>query len=285
MKNILFVALFFVSAIACAQPSTEVFLVDIRKPNARVELVNLKNVSKNEGYDNQPSFFDDSTVLFSSTRDGQTDVKTYKIGSNESSWLTNTSLGSEYSPLKVPNQDAVSAVRLDKTGLQRLYRYDLANGASKVILADLKVGYHVWFSPTILVVTVLVDDGMDLVVADLKGNTIKTIQKNVGRSLHKIPNSGLISFISNEKGGSSIKSLDPIAGIIATIKVLPTPTQDICWLTNNLILIPDGTTISQLNTVDGSTTVLRRFEEGGVKGISRMAVSADGKHLAFISEE
>jgi len=285
MKILQFIALFFISITIYAQPNTEVFLVDITRSNGKTQLVNPRNISNNKGYDNQPSFFDDNTVLFSSTRNGQTDIKNYKISSGENSWITNTPLGSEFSPLKIPNQEAISAVRLDKTGLQRLYQYNLADGIFKVLLPDLKVGYHVWFSSTILVLTVLVDDRMDLVVSNLRENTSETIQKNVGRSLHKIPNSNLISFISNENGTSSIKSLDPIAGTIDIITTLPNPIQDICWMTDNIILIPDGKSITQLNIVDDGVSLLHHFEEDEIKGISRIAVSADGKHLALVSEE
>lgn len=285
MKYLLFISVFFTSIPVLAQPGAEVFLVDITGLNEKIELVNLRNISNSEGYDNQPSFSDDNTVLFSSTRNGQTDVKNYKIGSDESSWITSTPLGSEYSPLKVPNQEAVSAVRLDKTALQLLYQYNLADGTSEVLLTDLKVGYHLWFNSTILVVTVLVNDRMDLVVSNLKENTSKTIHKKVGRSLHKTPGSNLISFMSTENGASSIKSLDPITGTIDTIIALPNSIQDICWLTDTIILIPDDKSINQLNIVDGSISVLHRFKETKIKGISRLAVSPNGKHLALVSEE
>jgi hypothetical protein len=95
----------------------------------------------------------------------------------------------------------------------------------------------------------------------------------------------LISFISNENGTSSIKSLDPISGAIDTIIILPDPVQDICWLTDNIILIPDGRMITQLNIVDGNRSILHQFKKDEINRISRMAVSADGKHLAFVSEE
>lgn len=268
-----------------AQSNTEVFLVDITSSNEKLELVNLKNISKNDGYDNQPSFYDANTIVFSSTRNGQTDIKSYKIDSGKNSWITNTSFGSEYSPLKIPNSEAISAIRLDNSELQRLYSYDLATGTSKVLLKDLKVGYHVWFNSTILVSTVLVDDRMDLVVSNLKDNTNFTVAKNVDRSLHKIPNAGLISFISNENNASTIKSLDPISGNIKTIKSLPIPIKDICWLTNNIVLIPNGKTIAQFNTTNDTIRVLYSFTEEEINEISRISVSPDNKQLVLVSEE
>ncbi|KGL61735.1 hypothetical protein PHEL85_1516 [Polaribacter sp. Hel1_85] len=41
-----------------------------------MELINLKNISNNDGYDNQPSFYDNNTILFYKK---QTDIKSYYI--------------------------------------------------------------------------------------------------------------------------------------------------------------------------------------------------------------
>lgn len=285
MRISILTALFLFSITLNAQTNTEVFLVDISKSDKKIELVNLQNISKNEGYDNQPSFFDANTILFASTRNRQTDIRRFTINNQETSWLTNSPMGSEYSPLKIPNKNALSAIRLDENGLQRLYEYDLVSGTSELLIDDLKVAYHVWYNPTIMVSSVIVDDQMDLVVTNLKNNTSQTVYKNINRSLHQIPNSGLISFISNENNSYSIKSLDPISGEILTIKALPIPIQDMCWLMENIILIPDGKTIAQLNTSDGNISILHTFKEDEINEISRMAVSANGKHLALVSEE
>ena len=130
MKKITLLVLLVISTNFFAQSNTEVFLLDIVKKNNKIELINLINISNNEGYDNQPTFYDNNTVLFSSTRNNQTDIKSYTINRNESSWKTNTSFGNEYSPLKIPNKEIVSAVRLDENGLQRLYQYDFSTGMS-----------------------------------------------------------------------------------------------------------------------------------------------------------
>ncbi|KGL61719.1 nuclear transport factor 2 family protein [Polaribacter sp. Hel1_85] len=285
MRILLFTSLVFFSLVFKAQSNTEVFLVEIIKSNKTIELANLQNISNSDGYDNQPCFFDVNTVHFSSTRHGQTDIRSYDINNQEVSWLTDTPFESEYSPLKIPNRQAVSAVHIDNDGLQRLYQYDLANGTSKILLKEVKVGYNVWFTSTILVSSVLVDDKMDLVVSNLDDNSNITVAHDVGRSLHKIPNSSLISFISYENNASSIKSLDPISGNIKTIKSLPIPIKDICWLADNIVLIPNGKKIVQLNTNDDNISVLYSFKEKEINEISRISVSPNNKHLVLVSEE
>lgn len=107
-----------------AQQDTEVYLVDILldsnglSPNTPMEVfTNLKspqkevqrlgtplNISNNEGYDNQPSFLDDNTMLFASTRNNQTDIALYNINKGTKTWISDTPGGSEYLPLKFPEK-------------------------------------------------------------------------------------------------------------------------------------------------------------------------------------
>ncbi|MBT8209427.1 MAG: steroid delta-isomerase, partial [Eudoraea sp.] len=114
------------------------------------------NISNNPGYDNQPSFYNDNVVVFASTRSTQTDIAGYAINSKEKSWISDTPGASEYSPLKVPGKKQISAIRLEKDGLQRLYSYPFEKGKPKELLPDLKVGYHVWYSKDMIICTVLV---------------------------------------------------------------------------------------------------------------------------------
>jgi len=117
-----------------AQSNTEVYLFNIIPNDNTVTLTNQQNISNNDGYDNQPSFYNDNQVLFASTRNGQTDIASYNVRDGKVSWINDTGFGSEYSPTKIPNQKAVSAIRLDTTGLQRLYSYDFKTGKHKEVV-------------------------------------------------------------------------------------------------------------------------------------------------------
>jgi len=287
MKKLFTLGFILIVLSVYAQPDTEVYLVDITEVNGKMELTNLKNISNNEGYDNQPSFYDENTILFSSTKNGQTDIAKYSISRGEVSWISDTSTGSEYSPLRVPNSADVSAVRLDTTGLQRLYRYDVSSGKSKLVRKDAKVGYHVWYSEDILVNTVLVENRMDLVISNLKDGTNVTVQKNVGRSLHKIPNTDLVSYISKDEDTWLIKSLHPITGATKPISSLPNKKiEDICWLPDGNVLIPAGNIIHKFKPEDNENPkVINLSDHKEINSISRMAVSPDGKYLTLVSAE
>lgn len=268
-----------------SQAETEVYLFDLDWQEGLPTLTNPKNISNNGGYDNQPSFYDDDTVLFASTRAGQTDIRRFDIEEGSiSSWVTDTPTGSEYSPLKIPGKEAVSAIRLDLDGLQRLYQYDLKTGDSRPLL-DLKVGYHVWFNDHIIVCSVLVGDRMDLVVSNLKDGSNRTYQKNVGRSLHKIPDTDLISYISKEHDRWQIKSLDPVSG--ATKKITDTydNAEDMCWLSDGTILMGAGKSIVRYNPkTDVQWERLIYFHQEEINNISRMTANPASNRLAFVAE-
>lgn len=287
MNRLLLICLGLICGSINGQVNTDVYLFDLKITNGDPVLSNPKNISNNEGYDNQPSFLNDNTVLFSANREDQTDILRFNIlEGSTTSWISNTPTGSEYSPLKIPGKKAVSAIRLDLDGLQRLYEYDINTGKSKLILKDLKVGYHVWYNDHILVTTVLVENRMDLVVANLKDNTNQTFQKNVGRSLWKIPNSNLISYISKENKAWEIKSLNPISR--ATKKITNTfkKSEDICWLNDSTIIAGTGKSIIKFDSKSGvGWEPVMYFEQEEINNISRIAINKSGNRLAFVAEE
>lgn len=269
-----------------AQAETEVYLFDLELNNGKPLLTNPKNISNNPGYDNQPSFWDDGSVLFTSTREDQTDILQFNVNEGStSSWLTYTKAGSEYSPLRIPGKKAISAIRLDVDGLQRLYEYDVETSKSTPI-SDLKIGYHVWFDDHILVATVLVENRMDLVVLDLEENTQKTVYKNVGRSLHNIPNSDLVSFIGKKNNTWEILSLDPITGESKKITNTYGKEEDICWLDENTIITGAGKKLltKDIDSEDGWEPIIE-FDQEEINNISRIAISPNRKRLAFVAEE
>lgn len=269
-----------------AQIETEVYLFDLELNNGKPVLSNPKNISNNPGYDNQPSFWDDDSVLFASTRKNQTDILQFNVNEGStSSWLTYTSAGSEYSPLRIPGKNAVSAIRLDVDGLQRLYEYDVETSESEA-LSDLKIGYHVWFDNHILVATVLVKNRMDLMVLDLEEHTQKTVYQNVGRSLNQIPKADLVSFIGKKNNAWEILSLNPITGESKKITNTYGKEEDICWLDENTIITGAGKKLltKDIGSEDGWEPIIE-FDQEEINNISRIAISPNHKRLAFVAEE
>ena len=282
MKKIL--GLLLVPVLSWAQANTEIHLFDIKSENGQLKVINGKNISNNEGYDSQPHFYNDNVVLFASTRNGQTDIGNYNIRDNKLSYINNTPQGGEYSPQKIPNSKNVSAVRLDKDGKQRFYEYNIKSGKDKEIIENLVVAYPMWYDKNIVVCSAIVNDSLQLFVSDIKKKTNTFISKEVGRSFHKIPNSNLVSFMKKNGDNWEVWSLHPITKetkfITSTGKV-----QDICWLPNGSILIPDKNVIYQFNPKkDKIWSLFHRFSDENINNISRITVNSIATKLAITAE-
>ena len=270
---------------AHSQSNTEVYLFDINVEERTIS--NLINVSNNEGYDNQPSFSSNQTLLFTKTRNGQTDAVQYDINTQVTSWLTETGFGSEYSPIQIPDNSEIAAVRLDTTGLQRLYLYNERDDASRPIHESLVIGYHAWLNAMELITFVLGDESR-LVYINLKNQEEKTLTTNIGRSLHKIPDSNLMSYTSINKEGIHEVYILNIAEDFQSYYVcdLPLGIQDYTWINKDVMLLGSGNNLYTYDTfVDEDWKRFASLEEFGLNGITRLDVSPDGKHLAVVVEE
>ena len=271
--------------IGFGQADTDVFLFDLEQPDGKVSLSNPKNISNNKGYDNQPSFLDDNTILYAGTRNGQTDIAKYNIAYDTKIWINHTD-GSEYSPILIPNQKAVSSIRLEKDGTQKLYRYSLKNGESDVLIEDIIIGYHAWYNENILISSVLEDNWLSLYSTKLNANENQRIEANIGRSLHKIPNSNRMSYISKKDSLVwEIKSFSPSSLETNSIMATLPETEDMCWLPNGSILMGKDDVLYTFNpNKDIDWTEVMSLKEYGITNITRLAVNPGATKLALVGE-
>lgn len=266
--------------VARAQGDTEIYLVTLAREGDSYRFGLPENATRNPGYDNQPSFTADSALLYASTRNGQTDIASLDLASRSATWLSDTPGGGEYSPLPIPGNGGISAIRLDTTGLQRLYEY--RDGESRLLFEDLKVGYQVWAGPDLLVCTVLVEEGMDLVAARPGSGTVATYQQGVGRSLQRIPGTRLISYTSAAQEGWVLNSIDPVSGATESLTPLPAGVQDVCWLPDGSVLCGGDGVLRRLRPGKGAAWQVVHDFGPGLGTISRLAANEAGTLLALV---
>ncbi len=272
------------SGLLFAQADTEIYVLSLQVTDEQFSFGTPQNISNNLGYDNQPSFFDATTLLFSSTRNGQTDIALYSFKDETKSWLSSTFVGSEYSPLRIPEDQAISAIRLDTTGLQRLYRYPLSLEKPELVFEKAKIGYHVWVNSTQLLATVLVEDRMDLSLANTEEDTLVTVFQDVERSLNLIPNSSKVSFVQSKGEKSTVYAIDPSNGQIEKKIALDVPILDMYWLEENAFLYSAGSNIHLVDVATGETKLFYQSKQDRVKRITRILVSPDKTKLIFVGE-
>lgn len=266
-----------------SQTTTEIYVFDFEKSENGFIISNPVNISNNEGYDSQPHFTKDSKeILFSSHRNGQTDIVKYTILTHQKEWLLNTP-ASEYSPTPILNTNAISYIKLEEDGTQLLWKLDLTTKKESILLPNLKIGYHVWINEDAIISFVL-GTPQTLQLTNLKSNQNTVIDSLIGRSLHKIPTTNLISYVSKLSEGWTINSFDSETNRIKTITKLPHTTEDITWTPDGSVIIAQNNTFYMFNYTNSKQWFkienTAQFEM--LQNITRMAVSPDGKKLAVV---
>jgi hypothetical protein len=263
---------------------TEVFVAGYVGTD-RLNIAPLVNISRNEGYDNQPSFLPDgSAVLFSSMRDGkQRDIYRYDFSSEQVTQVTSTS-ESEYSPLVTPDQQSFSVIRVEADGTQRLWKFDLDGARPRLVLENVKpVGYHAWIDATHLALFVLGANGEPntLQIADTRTGKAEVVDSRIGRSIHVRPGTGTVSFISKPQGGHwVVKAFDPRTRAISTIVETPdnNQTEDAAWLPNGMLLMSSGSKL--MVWVPGASDWRQAADlSASVGRITRLAIAPSGPAL------
>ncbi len=284
MKNLTFLSFFIATTLFC-QTNTEVHLFDIIKTEKGYDLINGKNISNNADYDSQPFFYDDTNIIFSSTRNKNTDIAIYNLETETKRFISDTPNGGEFSPQRIPESNNISAVRLDDDDFQSFYSYDINTGKNKKLISNLKGAYPNWFDKNTVIAVSIINDSLDLVICDLKKKTNTSVAKNVGRSVHRIPNTNLMSFISKENKDSwLLKSLNPETKEIKTITSLKLQ-EDVTWLPNGTLLISKGNDIYKFDPEkDKSPSLFFSSTDDNINNISRIAVNSDGTKLALVAE-
>ncbi|MEQ6167531.1 hypothetical protein AAOE16_10070 [Ekhidna sp. MALMAid0563] len=264
-----------------AQPNTDIYVMNLRRSPEGLLVEKPQNISNNDGYDNQPSFWTDGeSVLYSKTLDGQTEIARYYFNSKNTLIISDTKQGSEYSPTPMPD-GRISSIRLDTTGLQLLYAYKF-NGNSEVLVPDLKIGYHAWIDADRIVAFVL-GEPATMQIVNTKSGEATVVGKNIGRSLHKIPDSKDFSYVDKSGDNWTIMRMNPVLRESEEITSTTGSGEDYCWTPKGEILMADGAELFVWSP-DSGWKQFADLSKDGITSITRLSVSPDGKKLAIAAE-
>jgi hypothetical protein len=276
------------AAQAAAQaPNTDVYLAPLSRRGDTIIVGVAENITRRAGYDNQPSFLPDARALLYTAvgADGQADIWRYDIRSRRTSRVTATP-ESEYSPTVMPGGARFSVIRSERDSTQRLWSFAMDGSDPRLVLPALApVGYHAWLGPNRLAVYVL-GTPSTLHVIDRDGSNDEVRTRDIGRALQRIPGQGWYSFTRRDSTKVLWITAQPFeGGPLAPLVRAPEDDEYHAWTPEGALLSASAGSIVRWNARTGEDAEwLPVAAIPGVRNISRLAVSPEGRWLAFVAE-
>lgn len=263
-------------------PATDILVFDLKENETKVLVENPMLITSfnPKGYNNQPYFVDDQTLLFSSDYDCKTGTDIYLVDllNNKLKRFSYTSDG-EYSPFLNPNTRNIEIVRqasgTAQTAPQWLWSYpfDRSNGGFNMIPAIDNIGYFCPISEEHYALF-LVDQTSELVLYDISTQKKTHIAYSVGRCLKRDKAGRLIYIQKFEGHDSQIRSFNPEDNSTRFLFNAIEGQDDFSLLKNGHLLSGKGSIIMQRAiSEDGDWSPLIDLSSLGIKSISRIASS------------
>ena len=279
-----------IAAVAHAQaPGTDIYLAPLTRIRDSIVVGKATNITHRAGYDNQPSFLPNSRgVLYTVIgADAQADIWRYDITSKRTTRVTATP-ESEYSATVMPGGRRMSVIRVEADSAQRLWSFDLDGSNPQLLLTALKpVGYHAWLSASTLATFVL-GSPATLHVIESDGSRDEIRARDIGRAVQRIPGRTAFSYTRRDSARVLWIMSQPTSGGSETMLIRSaTDNEYHAWTPDDMLLTVTGGKLVRWNgALDESRAWLpvTDLTTSGVKNVSRLVVSPDGKWLAFVGE-
>jgi len=268
-----------------ALPETDVWLADLaRGSDGTLTLGVPVDVTPRPGYDNQPSFLPDGSGFWYTAADssGQTDIRLYDLESGTSRPVTSTTPESEYSATYLGMGGGFSVVRVEADSTQHLWRFDMDGSHPSVLLPDVApVGYQAWADDHTVVMYVL-GDPATLRIGDVSTGATRVAATDIGSSIQRIPDTSDVSFVQVVgKDSTEIRRLNVRDGTSTLVADGIPGSEDHAWTPDGTLLQAHGSVLYAWRGDIRTWVQVADLSSQGVT-ISRLAVSPDGTHLAFV---
>lgn len=270
-------------------PSTDVFLAPLIRRGDSLIVGAPQNITRRPGYDNQPSFLTDGRALLYTAvgADGQADIWRYDIRSRRTTRVTNTP-ESEYSATVMPGGGRISVIRVERDSTQRLWSFALDGTRPQLVLGALApVGYHAWLDAHRLAAFVLgTPSTLHVVNRDGTGDEIRA--RDIGRALQRVPAQDWYSYVQRDSARGAWIVAQPFSGgDVARLARAPSDNEYHVWTPDGTLLSATKGTLVRWNGLSDEESEwipVASLVSPGVKNVSRLAVSPDGRWLAFVAE-
>ncbi len=273
-----------------AVPGSEILLFDIiQGQGGIIELSAGKNITQRIGYDSQPRFSKDGTVLYYSRdvkagNSSQMDIYQYELLTGQTKAYLSTA-ESEYSPTPMLDGASLSVVQVDASGDQYIVILDAEAENPMKRYSDLKqVGYFNWTTGDINWSFVLNDsNGGDLYHMGKDKKTV-LLSENVGRTFVNDATKKLIYYVDKNTTPWRIKSRQSELHEAKDIMALPAGVEDFTvdskgrfWAGQNNALL--------ISTDQQKWQNIHTFEFQDLQQISRLTTNPTANKIAIVFAE
>jgi hypothetical protein len=268
---------------AGAQGASDLFLVQLQENQGKLTAGPVTRLTNREGYNNQPAFMRGTPFVLYTVIDSTThaDIWRYDLDRKIAEPFTRTQPESEYSATLMPRGDRISVIRVEADSTQRLWSFDLNGGDPRIVIENVKpVGYHAWLDSSRVMVFVL-GNPASLQLVDIRTGSAQVIAHNIGRALQRLPGRHAVSFVQvNPDTTRTITVYDADNGTLAPlIKTLPGNEYHV-WTSAGTLVGASGSTLYQWRP--GASEPWSPIGDIGVAGITRIAISPDGRRLIVV---
>lgn len=281
--GLLFLALIFEVSAQTPPPNTDIYLFGLKERKGKISLSKAKNITNRQGYDNQPSFFNNDYILYSSYREGQNDIMIYDIYEDTHSNLSN-SKDSEYSPTPIPGYNSYAVVRVEEDGSQRLWMYhmDKKQEAKVIFEKIMPVGYFAIQDKDVLMF--VLGNPVTLVLANMEEVNDDIITSNVGRTIRSVPGTNEFTFERTEEDGSvMIYRLERVKNEFFEVIKKPEGASDWTISPEGTYYTSVGTKIMAYHPEHHSEWIeVTDLGNEASAGITRMAINQENDKLAVV---
>jgi Peptidase family M28 len=274
-------------------PNTDIFLSRITRRDGAVLVQPPLNLTRRDGYDNQPSFNAKGSVVYytrrapntllpDSVRDIQTDIWAYALDGTSHGAVA-TTVESEYSAQPTADGTALTVVRVERDSAQHLWRFPLsAIGIPTRLVGRVKpVGYYAWIGPKVAMF--VLGSPATLQVMDTLTGTLDTIARDIGRGVKRVPGTSRISFVQRAGTQWFIDEVDLNSRAVTRLTPTLAGVDEYAWLDSTTVIAATGTTLQTWTRGQSAWTVSADMAYAPLTGISRVTVDPTGTWLAFVA--
>ncbi len=278
---------------AAGTPNTDIFLSRVTKRDGALIVQPPLNLTRRDGYDNQPSFDARGRALYytrrapnallrDSVRDVQTDIWRYALDGSEHIPAIVTA-ESEYSAQVTPDEKSLTVIRVERDSAQHLWRMPLTPGgtAERLVGTVKPVGYYAWVGSQ--VVMFVLGSPATLQMMDTTSGKLDTLARDIGRGLKRVPGTNRVTFVQKVGAQWYIDELDVTTRAITRLVATLPGVDEYAWVDSTTMVAGTGTTLRTFTRGQPGWTVAADLSYAPLTNISRVTLDPTGNWLAFVA--